>query len=426
MKNPRKLAYTAIYNVLFEGGYSNITINKLLRNSGLDSSSRGFFTELVYGTIENKLYLEYVIQKFSKKPIESLSKEVYTLLLMGVYQIKYMDSVTEFAAVDESVKLAKVVASSASGFVNAILRNILRSDDAFQIDIKDPRKRMSIEYSISQDIVNLMVSQYGLENAEDMFYSFSLRPYIYIRANRQKIDVKTLIKKFNSQGILAEEIDGYPDGIKVKNLKNIEENLYYKEGLFTVQDITSMKCVLELDPQKGDIIGDICACPGGKTTYISEILGNEGKVEAFDISVNKLELIKKTSIRLGLDNISIKANDGRILNTELLSKYDRVLVDVPCSGLGIIRRKPEIRYKTYMEIKDLYDIQRDIIRTSAKYVKSGGTLLYSTCTINKKENEEIVNWFLESHPEFEKVKEALTLPDENGSDGFYTCKMIRR
>lgn len=425
MKNPRKLAYTAIRNVFFEGGYSNITINKLLKDSDLESVDRGFFTELVYGTIENKLYIEYVIQKHSKKPVASISKEIYVVLLMGVYQIKYMDSVTEFAAVDESVKLAKSVSPQGSGFVNAILRSILRDESAFEVDIKDPRKKLSIEYSISQDIVNLIVSQYGIEKAEDMFYSFSLRPYIYLRTNRQKTDVKTLVKKLIAQGVSAQEVEGYPDGIKVKNLKRIDENPLYKEGLFTVQDITSMKCVLELDPKQGELIGDMCACPGGKTTYIGEILGKEGNIDAYDISSNKLELVKMTAKRLGLENITARENDARILKQDLIGKYDRVLVDVPCSGLGIIRRKPEIRYKSYIEIRDLYEIQKEIIQTSSKYVKENGVLLYSTCTINRKENEEIVAWFLENNKNFKKEKEILTLPDENGTDGFYICKMIR-
>ncbi len=426
MKKPRELAYEIINNVINEGGYSNISINKVLRKHNLENKDRGFLTELVYGTIENKLYLDYVIQKYSKQKLKDISKEILIILEMGIYQIRDMDSVTEFAAVDESVKLCKRVYPRGSGFVNAVLRNILRDKNAFDIDIKDPIEKLSIEYSISKDITKLIVSQYGLDEAEDIFYGFSQKPQLYIRTNRLKTTREELMSLLKQEGVEVEPVLENKDAIVVKNLKNIENNPQHKAGYFTVQDISSMRCVNELAPIEGEKILDICACPGGKTTYMAELMNNAGCIDAKDISQNKLELVEMTCKRLGIKIVNTEASDAGLYNKALESKYDRVLADVPCSGLGIIRRKPEIRYKTIKDIATLYDIQKRIIENAAKYVKPDGILIYSTCTINKEENEKITEWFLENNKNYKKVQEdILMLPSETENDGFYICKMQR-
>ena len=222
MKNPRELGYHAIYNVIYQGGYSNIAINKILRKNELDGINRGFFTELVYGTIENKLYLDYVIQKYSRQKLQELSKEVLVILEMGLYQIREMDSVTDFAAVDESVKLCKKVFPKGSGFVNAVLRNVLRDPGAFDIDIKDPLERISVEYSVSPDIAGLLADQYGIEEADDIMYGFSMKPKLYIRANSLKTTVSKLAELLREEGAEPEETEGVKDALSVKNVKNIE------------------------------------------------------------------------------------------------------------------------------------------------------------------------------------------------------------
>lgn len=426
MKKPRELAYEIINNVINEGGYSNISINKVLRKHNLENKDRGFLTELVYGTIENKLYLDYVIQKYSKQKLSDISTEILIILEMGIYQIRDMDSVTEFAAVDESVKLCKKVYPRGSGFVNAVLRNILRDKKAFDIDIKDPITKLSVEYSISKDIANLIISQYGAEAAEDIFYGFSQKPQLYIRVNKLKTTKEELIGLLKKEGVEAEIVLENEDALVVKNLKNIENNPQYKLGYFTIQDISSMRCVKELAPIEGETILDICACPGGKTTYMAELMSNKGCIDAKDISKNKLELVEMTCKRLGIKIVNTEASDAVVYEASLESKYDRVLADVPCSGLGIIKRKPEIRYKTIKDIASLYSIQKNIIENASRYVKIDGILVYSTCTINKEENEKITDWFLENNKNYKKVQDdILMLPSENENDGFYICKMQR-
>lgn len=426
MKKPRELAYEIINNVINEGGYSNISINKVLRKHNLENKDRGFLTELVYGTIENKLYLDYVIQKYSKQKLSDISTEILIILEMGIYQIRDMDSVTEFAAVDESVKLCKKVYPRGSGFVNAVLRNILRDKKAFDIDIKDPITKLSVEYSISKDIANLIISQYGAEAAEDIFYGFSQKPQLYIRVNKLKTTKEELIGLLKKEGVEAEIVLENEDALVVKNLKNIENNPQYKLGYFTIQDISSMRCVKELAPIEDETILDICACPGGKTTYMAELMSNKGCIDAKDISKNKLELVEMTCKRLGIKIVNTEASDAVVYEASLESKYDRVLADVPCSGLGIIKRKPEIRYKTIKDIASLYSIQKNIIENASRYVKIDGILVYSTCTINKEENEKITDWFLENNKNYKKVQDdILMLPSENENDGFYICKMQR-
>jgi len=426
MKNPRELGYEAIYNVINQGGYSNITINKILRKNEIDNINRGFFTELVYGTIENKLYLDYVIQKFSKQKISDLSREVLVILEMGLYQIREMNSVTDFAAVDESVKLCKKVFPRGSGFVNAVLRNVLRDPGAFDIDIKKTADRVSVEYSVSPDIVDLLMKQYGLEGTEDIMYGFSIKPKLYIRANSLRTTPGKLTELLKEEGADAQLVDGVKDALVVKNLKNIENSKSYKDGLFSVQDISSMRCVKELEPASGEAILDLCACPGGKTGYIAELMNNEGTIDAMDISQNKLELVTNTCKRLGVKIVKVSQNDATIYNPAMAGKYDRVLVDAPCSGLGIIRRKPEIRYKTIKDISSIYNIQRKIIQNASKYIKIGGIMIYSTCTINKEENQDITDEFLKKNGNFEKTQEdIMMLPSDGESDGFYICKLKR-
>ena len=426
MKNPRELGYHAIYNVIYQGGYSNIAINKILRKNELDGINRGFFTELVYGTIENKLYLDYVIQKYSRQKLQELSKEVLVILEMGLYQIREMDSVTDFAAVDESVKLCKKVFPKGSGFVNAVLRNVLRDPGAFDIDIKAPLERISVEYSVSPDIAGLLADQYGIEEAEDIMYGFSMKPKLYIRVNSLKTTVSKLAELLREEGAEPEETEGVKDALSVKNLKNIENSRSYKEGLFSVQDISSMKCVRELGPQPGEYILDLCSCPGGKTGYIAELMKNEGSIDAMDISENKLELVKNTCRRLGVSIVRTRQNDATVYSEDMAARYDRVLVDAPCSGIGIIRRKPEIRYKTMKDISSIYNVQRKIIQNASRYVKPGGVMIYSTCTINREENQYITDEFLKKNSNFERVQDdIMMLPSDGESDGFYICKLKR-
>lgn len=425
MKNPRRIAYEILLSVLYEGAYSNIAINKALRNSDLQNMDRGFVTELVYGTISKKLYLAYMIQKFSKTPIKKLSKEVMTILYMGLYQILYMDSVTEFAAVDESVKLCKKVFPKGSGFVNGVLRNILRDEDASEIHMKDKKQYLSVRYNVSMDIVTLFDHQYGSAEAEHILQALEEKPALYIRANALKISAAELQKMLEAEGHLVQAVQEEPSALQVANFKRIETNEAYRKGLFTVQDISSMQAVRALDPQEGETILDICASPGGKSTFIAELMNNKGKIYARDISERKLKLVESTAERLGIDIIETAAMDGTVLAEGLKDTFDRVLVDAPCSGLGIIRKKPELRYKTLKDIEPIYEVQAKILENAWQYLKSGGILVYATCTINKDENEKQIEAFLskKSTSEYALISQETKLFRAHESDGFYVAKI---
>ncbi len=425
MNNSRSEAYKILYSVFYEGAYSNIAINNTLRKSALGDLDRGFVTELVYGSIEKKIFLEYVLQRFSSMKLSKLAGEVRLILVMGLYQIRFMQSVTDFAAVDESVKLCKRVFPKGSGFVNGVLRSVLRDQNAFDIRIKDRLGALSVKYSVSKDIAALWVKQYGIREATRILEALSDRPRIYIRANSLRIKAAQLKERLNAEGIEARTVETEELALCVSGLKRIEENNDYRAGNFTVQDISSMAAVRLLAPQRGESVLDICAAPGGKTTFMAELMNNEGSIRAQDISQAKLKLVEGSCERLGIRIVETAAADATIFQEELVGRFDRVLVDAPCSGLGILRKKPEIRFKTSEQITALYDIQKKVLENAARYVKKGGILLYSTCTLNKKENEERLADFL-GDSSFALEAEKLIMPYERDSDGFYIARTKRK
>lgn len=425
MKNPRLTAYQILYDVLYKGAYSNIAIHRSFRSDKPSAQERGFITELVYGTLEKKLYLEYVIKRFSKTPLEKLSKEVRLIVSMGLYQIRWMDSVTDFAAVDESVKLCKKVFPKGSGFVNGLLRNVLRDPHAFDVVVKDEKKALSIEHSVSKDIVQLLIRQYGMPEAKRMLEALDEKPSIFLRANALKTTLEELQDVLLQNHIVADKVDEEKLALCVKGFKQLDESKPYQEGWFSVQDLSSMKTVRILDPQPQESILDLCACPGGKTTFIAERMNNQGYILAQDISANKLTLVQSACQRLGIRIVETRAKDATVFDSDLTERFDRVLVDAPCSGLGIIRRKPEIRYKNESEIISLYPIQAQILKNAGAYVKKGGILVYSTCTINKEENENQVQRFLKEQS-FDLLEERSIRMQAGESDGFYIAKFQKK
>ena len=425
MENPRMKSYRILYRVLYEGGYSNIVINQEFRGSELSNRDRGFITELVYGVLEKKYFLEYIIQRFSRRPLSKLSKEVRLILMMGLYQIRFMNSVTDFATVDEAVKLCKKLFPRGGGFVNGVLRNVLRDEGAFEIGDLSGVKLLSVRHNVSQDIAKLLIDQYGMDEATRMLYAMEERPTLFVRVNTLKTTLSELQSKMSEDGVDTVPVSGEPLALSVQGLKRIEENTAYRAGLFTVQDTSSMLAARALGAQKGESVLDLCACPGGKTTFIAERMGNEGYVQAQDISAGKLKLVDKACGRLGITIVKTREWDATVLDETMVGRFDRVLIDAPCSGLGIIRKKPELRYKEMRQMDSLYETQWAILRNAAQYIRKNGILVYSTCTINRKENEEQVRAFLKN-PEFELLEEQLLLFREGESDGFYIAKMRKR
>lgn len=438
--NSRELAFKTLYDIERNKNYSNISINKNFKNVNISDQEKGLATELIYGIIENKYYLNYIIDKLSKIKSKKMSTYVKISLWLGIYQILFLDSIKDHAAVNESVNLIKKYDKKSSGFVNAILRNVLRQKDSImEIKDKEIKDELSIKYSYNPWIVEKWIKDFGQEFTEDLLDANAEKPNLYIRTNTLKISRDELIGKLAKEGIKCTKVNGIDEAIMVQNLKNIEGNELFKLGYFTIQDISSMLVGKIANPEKDSKVLDICSAPGGKTTHVATIMENTGQVIARDVFDHKLKLIKSTVNRLGLTNVSIENRDALKLDDNSIDKFDYVLADVPCSGLGIIRRKPEIKFKEASELSSLPDIQSKILNNASKYVKENGTLIYSTCTIHDEENIDVVEQFLKENKNFELVPiENINIdldnqekgyikiyPNIHGMDGFFIAKLKR-
>lgn len=438
--NAREIAYKVLLDIEKNKNYSNMAINKHFKDVKLSNQDRGLATEMIYGVIENKYYIDYMIDKLSKVKTNKMEIYVKILLRMGIYQIMFLNSISDYAAVNETVNLAKKKNSKVSGFVNGILRNVIRQKETIgEIKVKDDIDYLAIKYSYDKWMIRNWMIHFGREFTEELLEANSQRPSIYLRTNTIKITRDELIEKLEKQNIKAYKVNVVDEAIKVENLKDIENNTLYKEGLFTVQDISSMLVGKVMNPKENSFVLDVCSAPGGKTTHMATLMNNAGQVVSRDIYEHKLKLIKASSKRLGITNVDVEEYDGLSLDKESIGKFDYVLADVPCSGLGIIRRKPEIKYKEKEEFRDLPPIQKKILENASKYVKKGGTLIYSTCTIQDNENIDVINEFLQKNKNFElapinEVKVDLDnqekgymkiYPNVHEMDGFFISKLIR-
>lgn len=438
--NAREIAYKILLDVEKNKNYSNMSINKHFKDAKLSNQDRGLATEIVYGVIENKYYLDYIIDKLSKVKTNKMEIYVKTLLRVGIYQILFLNSISDYAAVNETVNLAKKKNAKVSGFINGILRNVIRQKEEIgKIKVKDDVDYLAIKYSYDKWMIRNWMIHFGREFTEELLEANAQKPSIYLRTNTLKITRDELIEKLQKQNIKAEKVNAVEEAIKVENLKDIENNSLYKDGLFTVQDISSMLVGKVMNPDENSLILDVCSAPGGKTTHIATLMKNTGQVVSRDIYEHKLKLIKSSCKRLNLTNVDVQEYDAMKLDRDSIGKFDYVLADVPCSGLGIIRRKPEIKYKEKEEFRQLPPIQKKILENASKYVKKGGTLIYSTCTIQDSENIDVINEFLQKNRNFElapinEVKVDLEnqekgymkiYPNVHEMDGFFISKLIR-
>ncbi|MCC0643000.1 MULTISPECIES: 16S rRNA (cytosine(967)-C(5))-methyltransferase RsmB [unclassified Clostridioides] len=436
----REIGFKVLCDIEKNNNYSNIAINKHFKNLEISDMDRGLATELIYGVVENKYYLDYIINKLSKIKVKKMSTYVKIFLRMGTYQILFLNSISDYAAVNETVKLSKKYDKKSSGFINAILRNEIRNKDTIMdITEEDSVKYLSIKYSYNSWIIKNWIDNFGQEFTEDLLEANNEKPSIYIRTNTLKISREELIEKLNQEGIMCLKVPMVEEAIKVEKLKNIENNELFKAGLFTIQDISSMIVGKVINPKEDSLILDVCSAPGGKSTHLATLMNNTGQVIARDIFEHKLKLIKVTVNRLGLKNVCVEGFDASEIDENSINKFDYVLADVPCSGLGIIRRKPEIKYKKEEELEDITSIQKKILENASKYVKIGGTLVYSTCTVQDMENINIINSFIEENNNFELTpidtinvdldkqdKGYLKIyPNIHGIDGFFIAKLKR-
>ena len=438
--NAREIAYKVLLDIEKNKNYSNMAINKHFKDVKLSNQDRGLATEIIYGVIENKYYIDYMIDKLSKVKTNKMEIYVKILLRMGIYQIMFLNSISDYAAVNETVNLAKKKNSKVSGFINGILRNVIRQKETIgAIKVKDDIDYLAIKYSHDKWMIRNWMIHLGREFTEELLEANSQRPSIYLRTNTLKITRDELIEKLEKQNIKASKVNVVDEAIKVENLKDIENNSLYKEGLFTVQDISSMLVGKVMNPKENSLVLDVCSAPGGKTTHMATLMNNTGQVVSRDIYDHKLKLIKASCKRLNLTNVDVEEYNAMKMDKDSIGKFDYVLADVPCSGLGIIRRKPEIKYKEKEEFRDLPPIQKKILENASKYVKKGGTLIYSTCTIQDSENIDVIKEFLQKNKNFElapidEVKVDLDnqekgymkiYPNVHEMDGFFISKLIR-
>jgi 16S rRNA (cytosine967-C5)-methyltransferase len=422
----RKTAMEVLTEVETKKAYSNISLNYYIAKNRPETQA--LVREIVYGVLKNKLYIDYILMQLVNKPLSAMKGHAISILRMGLYQLMFMNSVPEYAAVNESVNLAKRFTYGQQGFVNGVLRSYLRKKK----DIKLPDRNknlthlLSIQYSYSEWIIDLWLSQYQETFVEDLLKAGNETPEVCIRANSLKIDTAALREQLISEGFEVQPGRMVQDASYVKG-SNLLSGKLFTEGYFSVQDESSMIAVDTLDPRPGEIMIDVCAAPGGKTLYAAEKMHNQGQIIAFDIYPHKLELLSRSAVKNSISIISDSVWDGTQINSSFIGVADRVLVDAPCSGLGVVRRKPEIKFSINNgKIRDLSAIQLEILSSSSHYIKPGGTLLYSTCTLTSQENEQVTASFLSTHDDFDRVEQFHLFPNIHGTDGFFICKFIKK
>ncbi len=437
-KEVREIALELIEKVEKQGSYSHLLINDALKKQDLNLADRGLLTELVYGTIQRKITLDFFLKPFLKKEPEDW---VQNLLRLSVYQIEFLDKIPEHAILHEAGEIARKRGhEGVTKFVNGVLRNIIRRGVPKIDEISDDVRRLSIKASLPEWLAARFIAQYGYERALEIGLAFLVPPTQTVRVNMTETNPKSLVKEFSDQGISSKVSDIIPEALEIEK-GSIANTNAFKTGKCTIQDESSMIVAYALMLSDDLDVLDACAAPGGKTTHIAEKMHGTGSVMALDIHAHKTKLVESAANRLNLLNVRTLALDARKATSEFETKsFDRVLVDAPCSGFGVLKRKPDIKYsKKPEDIERLSEIQLAILDEVSQLVKENGILVYSTCTIDREENTEVVQKFLEKHPEFVAQSVAVPkslehlktgndlqiLPTDFGSDGFYVASFKR-
>lgn len=435
--NCRKVAINILERIINEGAYSNIILSNELNNSDLSDKDKALVTEIVYGTLRRLKTIDTIIASFLKD-ISIMDKKILNILRVAVYQMNYLDKVPSYAACNEAVEEAKEISDKDSKLVNGILRNFVKKEGKFDIVFRNKIDEIAFDLSFEPWMVRMFIKQYGEHEALEILEGLNNTPKMTVRVNSIKGDYEEVYEELEEAGYNIEEGCICPEAISIKGGKGIENNQAFVDGKITVQDESAMLISPLLDLEEGMKVLDLCCAPGGKTTHIGELLNNTGEVLGFDLHENKLELVKENYERLGITNIKLAQMDATKLDAKLVSYADRVLLDVPCSGIGIIRKKPEIKWtKKRKDLKEIVEVQREILENAWEYLKTGGVMVYSTCTLNKEENEENIKWFLSKHKDatIEKVfigKGANLCYDQMGTltilpneymDGFFVAKI---
>ncbi len=402
-KNARQLCFDALCQVYRDKGYSSIVLDRVLKQCGAQPQEKTLAAALFYGVIERDLTLGYQIDRYSKRKCAKLDIEVAVILKMGLYQLLYLEQIPERAAVHETVSLCQYARkTSAKGFVNAILRAAIRDGKQVVLPVEDGFWRMSVRYSCPEWLLKQWAEEYSLDTAQRLAEASLGRPPLTVRVNTLKTSDEELCALLKKRGVGLQKNRWVEHCYALEHSGSLSELPEFQQGLFYVQDASSQFCAKILDAKPGMTVLDLCSAPGSKAFTVAQGMENKGELLAFDLYEHKTRLISDGAKRLGLDCIKAQVGDASVYREDL-PKADRVLCDVPCAGLGIIRRKPEIKYKPRESLKDLPAIQRRILENGGRYVKPGGRLLYSTCSLSRAENEAVAEGFLKAHPEFEPV-----------------------
>ena len=441
----RELALKILYKIDKEQAYSNIALDEVIKQNrkNLTQKDIGLISEITYGVTTWRLTLDEIIKKYSKIRLKKISPWILNILRMGIYQIVFLDKIPKSAAVNESVNLAKKYGhTSSSNFVNAILRKVEKNDYEEFFEIEDNIERISKTTSMPEWIIKELMKNRSIEEVSEICKNSNIKSKITIRVNNLKIDKNKLEEQFKERNIEYEETKSQ-DFLVVEKLKNIENLDLFKNGFFTIQDVSAGLTAIVLNPQSGENILDACSAPGGKTTYMAELMKNKGKIEAWDIHEHRTKLVEQNAKRLGINIIETKVNDATIFNENYKEKFDKILLDVPCLGIGVIKRKPDIKWQRKPEdVIEITKIQEKILENCSKYLKNNGEIVYSTCSILKEENEDVINKFLQKNKEFtiqkfyEKEKEIINenidksgfinISTNKNNDGFFICKLHKK
>lgn len=427
--NTRELVLEMLIEIIEKNQYSHLVLRDVLdKYQYLSKQERAFMTRLTEGTLEHLIELDYIIDSFSKTKVRKMKPMIRSILRMSVYQIKYMDSVPDSAVCNEAVKLAKRHGfGQLSGFVNGVLRNISRNiSDVRYPDQKDMVRFLEVKYSMPQWIVKQWINDYGMEKTEQILKGFDRENPLSIRTNTLKCTPEELRDKLKAEGVTVEPVKDLDYAFYISGFDYLNGLQSFEDGLFYVQDVSSMMAAELAAPKENDYVIDVCAAPGGKSTHLAEKLKGTGMVEARDLTDYKVDLIRDNIDRHELHNMKAVLMDATSYDEASVNKADVLICDLPCSGLGVLGRKTDIRYKISPEQeKELMELQRQILDTVHQYVKPGGTLVYSTCTIDKMENEDNVRWFADKYKDFVLKEERQLLPGQLGGDGFFLAKFIR-
>jgi 16S rRNA (cytosine967-C5)-methyltransferase len=428
--NTRNLVIDILLSVTRDGEFSHIAIRNVLdKYRYLEKQDRAFITRLSEGTLERMIELDYVINQFSKTKVNKMKPVIRAVLRSGVYQLLYMDSVPDSAACNEAVKLAvKRGFSGLKGFVNGVMRNIARNREhiVWPDMQKEPKLALSVKYSMPEWLVERFMEQFGTQRCVHILEAFLEKRPTSVRVDTGIRPVEQVAESLKQQGITVQRDENLPYALLLSGYDTLDEIPEFEEGLLYVQDTASMMVVEYADPKPGDFVLDVCAAPGGKSIHAASKLSGTGMVEARDLTEYKVEMIRDNIERCQVPNMRAKCHDALVFDEQMKQKADLVIADLPCSGLGVIGTKTDIKYNASEEkIRELAKLQRQILDVVHCYVKPGGTLMYSTCTITPEENQENVAYFTEKYPEFELEMMRQFLPDE-GCDGFFIAKLHRK